>query len=361
MNKVLCFPNLLRSRQKKKKVENLERNTFVKVKGIIRPKNIYFCRDFVCFLDENGKFMKIRQQGNDIMPPISVDIKKYTTNSFSENKYHIILQSSYSIHIFCRKTMKLLFLLKNKSIENIVSIDANRVLFLTRGNNLYEIHLIKNKFTIRTVNNFKWENSFRVKNFSYFGNGIVFVGNVDGFMLFDIVKEKKIYKEYETAFRCVVGLECSTNFVIGMKQLIFYKKNKTMEYKKHVIPSSRKGKNYCHEVLKCLENDKVMTLLSSPETKMKLEIYDVFQKELLYQYDLNELKCLPLNIFLYTNFIICQSIQGYLLVLLNPFYMTNKKNLEMIVSASNKSEIDSPLAFFQNLDIVQYISDFLFF
>jgi len=361
MNKVVCLPNLIRSRQKKKKVENLERNTFVKVKGNIRPKNICFCKDFVCFLDEDGKFIKIRQQGYDIMPPISVDIKKYTTNCFLENKYHIILQSSYSIHIFCRKTMRLLFLLKNKSIENIVSIDENRFLFITRGNNLYEIHLIKNKFTIRTVNNFKWEGSFRIKNFYYFGNDIIFVGNVEGFMLFDIVKEKKIYKECEMSFRCVVGLEFSTNFVIGMNQLIFYKKNKTLEYKKHVIPSSRKRKKYCYEFLKCLENDKVMTLSSSPETKMKLEIYDVFQKQLLYQYDLNEFKYLPLNIFLYNNFIICQSIQGYLLVLLNPFYMTNRKNLQMIVSASNKSETDSPLAFFQNFDIMQYISDYLFF
>lgn len=361
MNKVVCLPNLIRSRQKKKKVENLERNTFVKVKGNIRPKNICFSKDLVYFLDEDGKFIKIRQQGYEIMPPISVDIKKYTTNCFLENKYHIILQSSYSIHIFCRKTMKLLFVLKNKSIENIVSIHENRFLFLTRSNNLYEIHLIKNKFTIRTVNNFKWESSFRVKTFYYFGNDIVFVGNLDGFMLFDIVKEKKIYKESEMSFRCVVGLEFSTNFVIGMNQLIFYKKNKTKEYKKHIIPSSKKRKNYCYEFLKCLENDKVMSLLSSPETKMKLEIYDVSQKQLLYQYDLNEFKYLPLNIFLYNNFIICQSIQGYLLVLLNPFYMTNRKNLQMIISASNKNEMDSSLAFFQNFDIVDYISDFLFF
>ncbi len=359
MEKTFCLPKLL-WKQPKEKVKNLEKKEFFRIKEKLCPNYIFFSKDIICLLDQNGKFVKIRQHGIELFPPIQVTTRPHRANQFLENAYHIILKSSDSIHIFCRKTMKILYFFQNKSIENIVSIDKNRILLLTRNNNLYEIFFAKNDFKIRTINNFKWENSFRIKFFSYFGNGIVFVGNFMEFIIFDIVKEKKIYKEYETSFRCVTGLEFSTNFVVATNYLVVYEKNRILEYTKHIIPSSKKGKNNFYDYLKCLENDKILTLSSSLENKITLEIYDVSREELLYQYVLNEFEFVP-NIFLYNNFILCQGIKRFILVLENPFYTINRRNLQMVISASNKSETNDALTFFQNFDVVECISHFLFF
>jgi len=351
-----CIPFLSLSNNTKsiEKTESLKRSAFIKLDSDTTLYNIHMSDDFIFRFLRKENCIRIRQLQRGIDYKIRIDSNNLTNYSFENNKYHILFYSRSSIYLFCRKSLQLLHIFQNNKIQKVISIDSKRLLFLSHENNLYIVHLKSDKmYKVESVTSFKWTKIFSIHDMIYLGNNRIFIGACHNFQVFDILKNKLIMEEDSIYFRCAEKLG-KDKFLIGADQLILYRESKLFGYHKKSIFSTFQNSEMIDKLLQ-IETDTVLCL-SSKHKNYKLRIYDINQNLLLYQYELKEFPFFP-NIFLYTNYIVCQYI-GKLLILRNPFHEKNKRNIEKIVSAV-KNNPDFEI--FNMTDIVYCISEFLFF